>query len=206
MSVLHVLSCLDDFFFIRSTSGGKPYYLYYKIVLPLLSRVSTWQAHFFLRKKSLSINGIAEDLISFADSEEDKIKILFNYVEARVKRLPLREWFSPEEVYILRYGDCKHMSVLLSALLNQIGKESKVVIGFIKWKRVSAKKLESFPRLHAWVKVEGVPSYICDPLFHYVGHVEEYEAMVDGTKELYYLENNDFALGGSRKIQGRLLV
>lgn len=206
MCVLHILSYVDDFFFIQSTSGGKPYYLYYKIVLPLLSRVSTWWAHLFLRKKSLSINGIAEGLIGPAESEVDEIKILFNYVETWVKRLPLRGWFSPEEVYTLRYGDCKHMSVLLSALLNQVGKESKVVVGFVKWKRISAKKLESHPRLHAWVKIGDIPCYICDPLFHYVGPEEGYEDMVDGTKELYYLENEDFASGGSRNIRGRLLV
>lgn len=206
MRVLHFLSFVDDFFFIRSTSGGKPYYLYYKIVLPTISRVSTWKAHLLLRKRSLSIDGIAGDLIYSAESEEDKIRILLDYVETRVKRLPLRGWFSPEEVYALRYGDCKHMSVLLSALLNQIGKESKVVVGFVKWKRVSAKKPESLPRLHAWVKVEGSPCYICDPLFHYAGPEEGYESMVEGTRELYYLGNDDFASGGSRKIQGRLLV
>ncbi|MBU7013506.1 MAG: transglutaminase domain-containing protein [Theionarchaea archaeon] len=206
MNALDVLSRVDGFFFVRSTSGGKPYYLYYRIVLPVLSRVSTWSAHFFLQKKHLSIDGVAEGLTGSAKSDEDKIRILFNYVETWVKRLPLRGWFSPEEVNALRYGDCKHMSVLLSALLNHIGKESKVVVGFVKWKRISAEKFEYLPRLHAWVKVKGTPCFICDPLLHYVGSEEQYETMVGGTKELYYLENDDFASGGSRKIRGRLLV
>jgi transglutaminase-like putative cysteine protease len=194
---------VDRFFFSLTTRGDKAYFLYYRVVFPLLSRVSTWWVHVLLTKKVPPISGIADNLMESA-SNTDELKTLLTYVETRVKRLPLRGWLSPEEVHFLKYGDCKHMSVLLSELLSQRKRDSKIVVGFLNWKGVFTKNIVSQPRHHVWVKVEGSPCCICDPSLHYCGPEKEYENLVNGSKEMYYLDSV-VVTDGKRKIQGRRL-
>lgn len=203
MCILTLLYYLDHLFFSLTTRGDKAYSLYYEVVFPLLSRVSTWWAHFLLRGEIPPILGIAENLMESA--KKDELETLLNYVEKRVKRLPLRGWLSPEEVHFLKYGDCKHMSVLLSELLSQRGRDSKVVVGFLNWKGIFKKNLVSQPRHHVWVKVPGNPCYICDPSLHYLGPENEYATLVNGHREMYYLDSVKAAKGGKREIKGRRL-
>ncbi len=204
--ILDVLCFVDRIFFSRTAGGrSRDYSLYYNVVFPVLSRVSTWLAHLLLRSGLSSIDGIAENLVVSSKSEEDQIETLFHYVMKTVKRLPIRGWLSAEEVHSLHHGDCKHMSILLSALLKQIGKDSTVVEGFTNWKANFTKNMVDRPRLHVWVRVEGKTSYICDPTLNYFGSEKGFEELVNGFRELYHLETVEVTAGRNREIKGRRL-
>lgn len=205
MHVLDIFCLVDQFFFLLTAGGGRGYSFYYDTVYPVLSRVTTWWVHLFLKAKIPSIDGIAENLVIPATSERDQIEILFNYVVKRVKRLPIRGWLSPEEIHYLMYGDCKHTSILLSTFLKHIGKDSTVVEGFTNWKGVFTKNRVERPRLHVWVRIDASVTYICDPSLNYFGSENGFEELVNGYKELYYLETVKVTKGRTRKIKGRRL-
>ncbi len=79
------------------------------------------------------INTLAKELTEGAETDDDKIAKLFNYVQKmryvsiKLGDSGLRPSF-PEKVIEREYGDCKDKSILLIALLRSVGIEAKPVL------------------------------------------------------------------------------
>jgi hypothetical protein len=102
----------------------------YKRVLADVSDLYAWY-YGFIRNADLSDNrsllGFADSLCRGVKESEEKAKIIFRWVQSHVKYVAFEQGlrgFTPEfaeNVFSKRYGDCKDMSSLLTALLRHAG-------------------------------------------------------------------------------------
>lgn len=75
-----------------------------------------------------------DELISGVDSEEEKVRILFDYLQAKSRyvsiQLGIGGWkpFSAEYVYNNSYGDCKALTNYMQAVLDYVGIKAEGVL------------------------------------------------------------------------------
>ena len=100
------------------------------------NELGAWYARLFSEQLELdeSARTAGRKVVQGADSEEEKIKRLYNYVVKNTRyvgiELGIHGWkpFKASEVHRRKYGDCKDKSTLLAALLRDNGIDATITL------------------------------------------------------------------------------
>lgn len=111
-----------------------------------------------------------------------QIAYIFDWVRGNVKYIRTRYWMNASEIFLKRYGDCKHFSILLSSFIVELGGAAKL---FMTREHMFASfyagNRSSFEQI-----VEGIRRYYGDLVpVYYVEDEYGYWIILDGTCSNY---------------------